>query len=124
LTIDLFSVLMGKINGASTVLFAQFCKVRWCVADQHARSLSKYKAKVSHQLADDSKSMLRWSLAQIDGLVDETKRLGQENALLWRQVGPQQTSPRSQVGLLGPATALKTNRIITSIYSCSTMLFL
>eukprot|EP00892_Ulva_mutabilis_P008432 jgi/Ulvmu1/5961/UM026_0084.1 len=64
---------------------------------QHARSLSKFKAKVSDQVADDSKSLLRWSLAQIDGLVDETKRLGQENALLWKHIGPQQAPQRSKV---------------------------
>lgn len=54
---------------------------------------------MSDQLADDSKGLLRWSLAQIEGLVDETKRLSQENATLWGKVGFQRAAHAEQVGV-------------------------
>lgn len=70
-------------------------------ADEHARTLSKYRVNLSDELADDSKAVLQWSLGKIEGLVEDTRRLAQENMSLWRRVG----KPKRRKGSNTPASA-------------------
>jgi hypothetical protein len=97
------------------------CREPRMFADEHARTLSKYRVKLSDELADDSKAVLKWSLAKIEGLVDETRRLAQENMSLWRRVG----KPNRRKGISNQATVKVRGtrqlawRSVAHIQSCS-----
>jgi hypothetical protein len=60
--------------------------------------------KLSDELADDSKAVLQWSLSQIECLVEDTRRLAQENAVLWRKLGA--PKKRNRAASCRKATAL------------------
>jgi hypothetical protein len=72
------------------------------------RTLSKYQTNLSGELADDSKAVLQWSLGKIEGLVEDTRRLAQENMCLWRRLGkPKQRKARSSMAAPQVCTTLR-----------------